>query len=145
MQDLNQSPDGRNNASHVITNWPGKHTEGRLVAASIVLTLAVCIPIQWFATNKNTAAEATGLVGFIYLMTMVAGLVGRGIYRSKLKTTLRLFREELPDLEAYAQAASNVNSALAVAQFYRYAWWDWCVGLSIVGFVTVGIFQLLVV
>ena len=131
--------------AHAITNWPGKYTEARYLGICILVTVAVCLPIQWFAANKNIAAEATGLVGFVYLMAMIVGLVGRGIYRSKLRNTLGLLREELPDLEAYAQAASNVNSPLAESQFRRYARWHWCIGLSITGFVTVGLFQILAV
>jgi hypothetical protein len=131
--------------AHAITNWPGKYTEARFLGICILMTLAICLSLQWFAANKNAAAEATGLVGFIYLLTMILGLVGRGIFHSKLRKTLGLLTEDLPDLEAYAQAASNVNSPLAASQFRWYARWHWCVGLSITGFVTVGLFQLLAV
>lgn len=132
-------------APPLITDWPGKYTAARYVWICILATLALCIPLQWFAANKNAAAEVTGLIGFIYLLGMVVGLIGRAIYRSKLTTTLRLIKEELPDLEAYAQATNNAKSEAALRQFYWYARWHWCVGLSITGFVTVGLFQLLVV
>lgn len=131
--------------SQMITNWPGKYTSARYVWVCILATLVACIPLQWFSANKNAAADVTGLLGFVYALVMVAGLIGRAIYRSKLKTTLRLLKEELPDLEAYAQATNNAKSEAAVRQFYWYARWHWCVGLSITGVVTVGLFQLLVV
>ena len=77
-------------------------------------------------------------------MAMTADL-WNAVASSKLTTTLRLIKEELPDLEAYAQATNNAKSEAALRQFYWYARWHWCVGLSITGFVTVGLFQLLVV
>lgn len=132
-------------ATHVVTDWPGRYTAVRYVWTCILATLALCIPLQWFAANKNAAAEVTGLLGFIYALTMLVGLVGRAIYRSKLKSTLRLLKEELPDVEAYAQATNNAKSEAAVRQFYWYARWNWYVGLSITGVVTVGIFRLLAV
>src|SRR5438128_12394626 len=77
-------------APHLITDWPGKYTAARYVWICILATLALCIPLQWFAANKNAASDITGLLGFVYLLGMFVGLIGRGIYRSKLKTTLSL-------------------------------------------------------
>ncbi|UUZ76372.1 hypothetical protein LP414_00805 [Polaromonas sp. P1(28)-13] len=131
-------------ASHMITDWPGKNSSGSYLLVAILIPLALCIAVQWSAPTKQDAAATTPILMLVYFLVMGVGLVGRGICRKELKTKLRLFKY-LPNVEAYAQATNSTQSEAGVRLFYWYVRWCWCVDLAIAGFATVGLFQMLVI